>query len=162
MPARSCSDLISRSKSVAMRSNSAIIPSIWATLRRFSSTWNFFRRISVSLDFIDCYSPEAPAPCHRAGTWRGTSRFGRNAPCNRAVCRHILSFRFPPAPGFAQGVDIPPLKPSIPFGWPIDDREREIGGLAAHQGRLVRGGDHDDRALKALLAQVVLEEFLHL
>jgi hypothetical protein len=36
------------------------MPSIWATLRRFSSTWNFFRRISVSRDFIDSYSPEVP------------------------------------------------------------------------------------------------------
>jgi hypothetical protein len=31
--------------------------SICATLRRFSSTWNFFRRMSVSRDFIDSYSP---------------------------------------------------------------------------------------------------------
>ena len=37
-PARSCSTLISRSRSPAMRSNSAIMPSICMTLRRFSST----------------------------------------------------------------------------------------------------------------------------
>jgi len=38
MPARSCSVLISRSRSTAMRSNSAIMPSICATFRRLSST----------------------------------------------------------------------------------------------------------------------------
>src|SRR5437763_1697410 len=59
MPERSCSAAISRSRSVAMRSNSAIMPSIWATFRRLSSTWNFFRRMSVSRDFIDSYSPKA-------------------------------------------------------------------------------------------------------
>jgi hypothetical protein len=31
-------------------------------LRRFSSAWNFFNRISVSRDFIDSYSPEIPRP----------------------------------------------------------------------------------------------------
>src|ERR1700761_2988033 len=60
MPARSCSVRISRSRSADIRWKSAIMPSIWATLRRFSSTWNFFRRISVSRDFIDSYSPEVP------------------------------------------------------------------------------------------------------
>jgi hypothetical protein len=36
------------------------MPSICATRRRRSSTWNFFSRISVSRDFIDRYSPEVP------------------------------------------------------------------------------------------------------
>ncbi len=38
MPARSCSVWISRSRSVVMRWKSAIMLSIWATRRRFSST----------------------------------------------------------------------------------------------------------------------------
>src|SRR3954452_14842104 len=67
IPARSCSDWISRSRSTDIRWKSAIMPSIWATLRRFSSTWNFFRRMSVSRDFIDSYSPEVPI-CTRDGT----------------------------------------------------------------------------------------------
>ncbi len=41
-------------------------------------------------------------------------------------------------------------------------RERQIGGLAPHQRRLVRGRDHHDRARQALLAEVVLQEFLDL
>ena len=44
----------------------------------------------------------------------------------------------------------------------LGDGEREIGGLAAHQRRLVRGGDHDDGAREARLAEIVLEELLHL
>jgi len=39
-----------------------IMPSICATLRRFSPTWNFFNRISVSRDFIDSYSAEIARP----------------------------------------------------------------------------------------------------
>src|SRR3954447_8330715 len=81
MPARSCSAFISRSRSTPMRSNSAIMPSICATLRRFSSTWNFLRRISVSRDFIDSYSPEVP--------YNGTT--------SESVWRHSVSFRFHPA-----------------------------------------------------------------
>ena len=42
------------------------------------------------------------------------------------------------------------------------DGQRQVGGLAAHQRRLVGGRDHHDRAGQALLAEVVLEEFLHL
>jgi hypothetical protein len=37
-----------------------------------------------------------------------------------------------------------------------------VGGLAAHQRRLVGGGDHDDRASETRLTQIVLQEFLHL
>ena len=42
------------------------------------------------------------------------------------------------------------------------DSERQVAGLAAHQRRLVRGRDHDDRAREARFAEIVLQEFLHL
>jgi hypothetical protein len=38
----------------------------------------------------------------------------------------------------------------------------EVGGLAAHQRRLVGGGNHDDAARRALLAELGGEELLHL
>jgi hypothetical protein len=41
-------------------------------------------------------------------------------------------------------------------------RQREIGGLAAHQGRLVGGRDHDHGPGQPLIAQILLQEFLHL
>jgi hypothetical protein len=37
-----------------------------------------------------------------------------------------------------------------------------VGGLSAHQRRLVGGGDDHDRAGKPRFAQVVLQKFLHL
>src|SRR5215469_2341275 len=61
MPERSCSILMSRSRSALMRSNPLIMLSIWAIVRRLSSTRNFFRRMSVSRDFIDFVLPQAPA-----------------------------------------------------------------------------------------------------
>src|SRR5829696_2030927 len=66
MPAFCSSPAISRLSSRAIRSNSAIIISIWATRRRFSSTWKRFSRMSVSRDFIVAYS-----------TRRLTKRFSR-------------------------------------------------------------------------------------
>ena len=42
------------------------------------------------------------------------------------------------------------------------DGERQVGGLAAHQRRLVGGGDHHHRAGEAGVAEIVLQEFLHL
>ena len=42
------------------------------------------------------------------------------------------------------------------------DRQRQIGGLAAHQRGLVGGRDHHHRAREALLAEIVLQELLHL
>src|SRR5215212_3024889 len=66
MPAFCSSPAISRLSSRAIRSNSAIIISIWATRRRFSSTWKRFSRMSVSRDFIVVYS-----------TRRLTKRFSR-------------------------------------------------------------------------------------
>jgi hypothetical protein len=44
----------------------------------------------------------------------------------------------------------------------LGDGEGEIGGLAAHQGRLVGGGDHDDAAGGAFIAEVGGQELLHL
>ena len=43
-----------------MRSNSATIDFDLSDPRRFSSSWNLRNRMSVSRDFIDTYSPEAP------------------------------------------------------------------------------------------------------
>jgi hypothetical protein len=40
--------------------------------------------------------------------------------------------------------------------------QREVGGVAAHECRLVGGGDDDDGAAQALLAEIVLQELLHL
>ena len=40
-------------------------------------------------------------------------------------------------------------------------RERQIGRLAAHQRRFVRGRDDDDAARQALGPEIVLDEFLH-
>src|SRR6185437_3274027 len=55
MPVFCCSTSICWSSSPAMRSKSAIIISICATWRRFSSTWNFLSRIRLSLrDFMTC------------------------------------------------------------------------------------------------------------
>ena len=42
------------------------------------------------------------------------------------------------------------------------DGERQVGRLAAHQRRLVGGGDDHDAAREALGAEIVGEEFLHL
>ena len=42
------------------------------------------------------------------------------------------------------------------------DRQRQIGRLPPHQGGLVRGRHHHDRARQALVAEIVLQEFLHL
>jgi hypothetical protein len=44
----------------------------------------------------------------------------------------------------------------------LRDRQREIGRLAAHQRRLVRGRDHHHRAGEAGGTQIVLQELLHL
>ncbi len=44
----------------------------------------------------------------------------------------------------------------------LGDGQGHVGGLAALQGRLVRGGDHDDGALQALLAQGLLDELADL
>ena len=41
------------------------------------------------------------------------------------------------------------------------DGELEVGGLAAHQRRLVRRGNHHHRPRQAVGAEVVLPEFLH-
>src|SRR5207248_10363866 len=41
-------------------------------------------------------------------------------------------------------------------------RERQIGRLPAHQGRLVGGRHHHHRPCEAVLAEVVLQKFLHL
>src|SRR5215471_11668965 len=93
MPARSCSLWISRSSSTAMRWKSAIMPSIWVTLRRFSSTWNFFRRISVSRDFIDSYSPEVPIYTRdKAGSPVGPRRLQLNSAGDDGLTK--LAFRF--------------------------------------------------------------------
>ena len=40
--------------------------------------------------------------------------------------------------------------------------KRQIGRLAPHQGRLVRGRHDDDRACQPFLAEIVLQELLHL
>ena len=42
------------------------------------------------------------------------------------------------------------------------DRQRQIGRLAAHQRRFVRGRDHHHGARETGRAQIVLQEFLHL
>src|ERR1700726_2810832 len=78
MPARSCSATISRSRSFAMRWKSAIMASIWATLRRFSSSWNFFRRMSVLRDFIDPYSRPEPNRLRRQPARTGSTAIERN------------------------------------------------------------------------------------
>src|SRR3977135_43544 len=76
-----------------MRWKSAIMPSIWATLRRFSSTWNFFRRISVSRDFIDSYSPEVPiCKRDRPGIPQGPHRHGYLCGADDGLTK--LAFRF--------------------------------------------------------------------
>src|SRR5690349_13677204 len=55
MPVFCCSISICWSSSAAMRWKSAIIISICAAWRRFSSTWNFLSRIRLSLrDFTTC------------------------------------------------------------------------------------------------------------
>lgn len=43
----------------------------------------------------------------------------------------------------------------------FSDGERDVGGLAAHEGRLIASCDDDDGAFKALLAKIILEELLH-
>ena len=75
-----------------MRSKSATMLSICATRRRFSSTWNFLRRMSVSRDFIDLYSPEAPTYTRDAAgpTWRY-----KPGPSPGQLWQHNVSFRFP-------------------------------------------------------------------
>src|SRR5436190_23487131 len=97
MPTRSCSILISRSSSPAIRSNSAIMVSICATLRRLSSTRNLFRRMTVSRDFIDSYSPQAPNPePHATARLLRLTERTRHCPSRRGVWRDTVSFRFPP------------------------------------------------------------------
>ena len=44
----------------------------------------------------------------------------------------------------------------------LGDGERQIARLAPHQRRLVGGRDHHDRAGKSRLAEIVLQELLHL
>ena len=44
----------------------------------------------------------------------------------------------------------------------LGDREGHVGGVAAHQRRLVRGRHHDHGAGQAGGAEIVLQEFLHL
>ena len=44
----------------------------------------------------------------------------------------------------------------------LGDGHGHIGRLAAFQGRLVRGGDHDDGAFQPLFAQGLLDELAHL
>ncbi len=44
----------------------------------------------------------------------------------------------------------------------LGESQRQEGGLAAHQGGLVRRRDDHDRARKALVAEILLEELLHL
>src|SRR5579862_4256789 len=65
MPVFCCSISICWSSSAAIRSKSAIIISICVTWRRFSSTWNFLRRMRLSLrDFMTCtpYTLKSPGP----------------------------------------------------------------------------------------------------